>query len=154
MSTMSKSKLYEAVVADVEKCIPKGTIKPEVKSELMAVIDRYLKPRSASSGKPPKLDKEGNIVEAWCKFHQRYYTIDKMVMSGGKSKGYCKAGIATWNRLQKQGKDLKAKALGLLLAGDTKKGAELNTEGEKLIEKSKDYASYDADQDWANFKGK
>ena len=66
---------------------------------LKEALEELLAPKSAGSmANPPKLDKDGNIVEAYCRFHQRYEKVEDMVVSQGKSKGYCKASISLWNK--------------------------------------------------------
>jgi len=74
-----------------------------------------------------------------------------MVMSVGKSKGYCKASISLWNKTNAQIKKLEAQAVGELTRDNIDKAKELSNEAKALGEKLNAPEFYNYEDDWANF---
>ena len=92
--------------------------------------------------------------QSWCKFHKRYEDDENMVLSKGKSKGYCKAGISTWTKRMNESKVEDAKAIESLTKGEIKDAQESAKKAVDLKASARDYDTYDFDEDWANFKVK
>lgn len=76
-----------------------------------------------------------------------------MVMSVGKSKGYCKASISLWNKTNAQIKKLEASAVGELTRDNIDKAKELSNEAKALGKRLNDPEFYNYDKDWAIFNG-
>ncbi len=146
---MKKSELYEGITKDISELLEGTKISKATKSELFAIVDNYLKPKSGgSSAHPPILDEDGNIVEAWCRFHERYEVVEDMVISNGKSKGYCKAGISHWNKNQSAIKKLESEAIGALTKGDFDAAKDFSEKAKEL----KDTLDYDYERYWEAFR--
>ena len=123
--------------------------------KLIAEMEILLAPKSSGGSlHPPKKDKDGNIIEAWCKFHQRYEDVNDMVLSKGKSKGYCKAGLSVWNKLNAQAKKLEAEAVEFMSEGDFDNAQKAAQKAKDIKSKFNDPKSYDYDKDWAAFTAK
>lgn len=104
-----------------------------------------------TSQHPPVLDKDGKIVEAWCKYHECYEAIDNMVVSNDKPKGYCKAAASKSNRLRKESKDLDTKVIALMADGEMEKAQKTAIEAKALSTKINHPSLYDLEADWADF---
>ena len=153
---LSKTKVWENISEEVAKLLEESKVSKKFSAELMHILETNLKPKSGggSSEHPPKLDEDGNIVEAYCRYHQRYYPVDKMVMSNDKSKGYSKAAIAKWNRAQREVKAMEAKAIEAMNKGNFKEAQALSKEATELKANSLKPEFYDPEQDWVDFKAK
>ena len=150
---MNKTQLHQAVTSDLQEFFKEHKIPTTKQEGLLNIIDEYLKPKSSGAINPPKLDKDGNIIEAYCRFHQRYEKVGDMVTSNGKSKGYCKAGISNWNKRQKTIKQLQAQVTGYIDEDDFEKAKKLSNEVKELKETINDPKTFDYDADWEAFNG-
>lgn len=121
--------------------------------KLTMALEELLAPKAGggSSVNPPKLDEDGNIVEAWCRWHERYEPVENMVISNGKSKGYCKAAISKWNKANSQIKKYEAQASSALLSGDFEQAQEFAGKAKELKELFNLPSYYDFDEDWSVF---
>lgn len=147
---MSKSQVWLEVNTQVLTWAKENKIS-EAKSEaLMQLLSELLAPKASASQNPPRTNKDGEL-EYFCRFHQCYYTSDKMVMSNGKSKGYCKAAIAKWNKLNAQIKKLSAQSSELLLQGKVEDASKLANEMQGLKAILNEPNTYNKEEDWANF---
>ena len=119
---------------------------------LVEAMELLLAPKSSASvANPPKLDEKGNITEAWCRFHERYEKVEAMVMSQGKSKGYCKASISLWNKTNSNIKQLNDKAVCAMSEGQMEDAQKHAKESEALKAKFNNPEFYDYDRDWKEF---
>ena len=140
---MSKSNVW----AQVEAILTANKIKASVVEELKTL----LAPKSGGgiSLNPPK--EIDGVMHHFCRFHQAYEPECNMVMSGGKSKGYCKAAISKWNKSNALIKKTESSAVGAICNGDFEKAKALSEEANKLKALLNDPKSYDIEADWANF---
>jgi len=139
---LSKSETWKKVEALMEEHnLPEKT---------RVALAELLEPKNGggNSQHPPKLDKDGNIIEAWCKYHECYEPINNMVVSNGKSKGYCKAASSKSNRLRKLSKEMDAKVVMLTLDGDFEGAQEMATKAKELSEKRNSPEMYNLEEDW------
>lgn len=72
-------------------------------------------------------------------------------MSNGKSKGYCKAAIAKWNKINAMIKKLSAQSSELLLQGKVEDASKLANEMQGLKAILNEPSTYNKEEDWANF---
>jgi len=119
---------------------------------LKEALELLLAPKSGgSSANPPKVDKDGNITEAYCRYHERYEKVENMVMSQGKSKGYCKASISLWNKINSDIKKLNNLVSEAVGQGDIELAQKHSKEVTALKAKHNDVKTYDFDRDWKTF---
>lgn len=85
-----------------------------------------------------------------CKFHQRYEIKSDICLSNGKSKGYCRAGISLWNKLNQKRNTLNYKIERMIRLTYTFKSFKNNIEAYK--DKFNNPTYYDYERDWANFR--
>lgn len=144
MATTSKSNVW----AQVEAILASHKVKTIVVEELKAI----LAPKSGGSVSNPSYEQDG-VMMHYCRFHRQYEAECDMVMSVGKSKGYCKASISKWNKTNAQIKKLEAQAVGELTRDNIDKAKELSNEAKALGERLNDPEFYNYDKDWAIFNG-
>lgn len=144
MATISKSNVW----AQVEAILTSNKVKANVVEELKAI----LAPKSGGSVSNPSYEQDG-VMMHYCRFHRQYEAECDMVMSVGKSKGYCKASISLWNKTNAQIKKLEAQAVGELTRDNIEKAKELSNEAKALGERLNDPEFYNYDKDWAIFNG-
>lgn len=140
---MTKTKLWE----EVQKLLADN----KASAKLTSALQELLSPKTAASQNPPKVDKDGNITHVYCRFHKQYEPVANMVMSGGKSKGYCKASISLWNKMNSNIKKLNAQVTEAIEAGDMDKAQKVTKEAQSLKAKLNDPKTFDYDRDWATF---
>ncbi len=149
---MTKTELHSNVTDAVRAFLEANKIAQGKQDGLLAILDDHLKPKNGGGAiHPPKLDEDGEIVEAYCRFHERYEAIGDMVVSRGKSKGYCKASISIWNRNNKKIKDLQAKSSDALEKDDLEEAKKASQEARELKTKLNSSESFDYDNDWKAF---
>ena len=149
---MTKTQLWTNVQNQVNELLKASKVSKKFSEELLNILETNLAPKSGGSSiNPPKLDEDGNIVEAYCRFHQRYEASEVMVMSKGKSKGYCKAAISLWNKTNAQIKKLESEAVDYMSEGDFDKAQEVANEAKELKDNFNKPEFYDYDRDWAEF---
>ena len=139
------------LLTSVEDLLAKHKVKAEFKTELFELLASYTKASNSSRviHQPKEID---GLMHYYCRFHQKYYPENLMVMSSGKSKGYCKAAISSWNKTNAKIKKLESQASSLILAGDIDNAKLLAVEVELLKSQLNDPEYYNAEEDWANFK--
>ncbi len=135
------------IIEDVLSAHKETKVLIEIKAQLMERFESKV----STSDHPPVLDDDNQIIEVWCKFHKRYEVIGDMVLSKGKSKGYCKAGISEWNKRMKASKVSSELAIKALSEGDVELATSSAQEAERLKESARDYDTYDYDSDWDTF---
>ena len=149
---MTKAQLWTNVQNQVNELLMASKVSKKFSEELLSILELNLAPKSGGSSiNPPKLDEDGNIVEAWCRFHQRYEIVENMVISKGKSKGYCKASISLWNKTMATIKKLDSEAVDAMANGDFDKAQEIAMKSKELKDNFNKPEFYDYDRDWANF---
>lgn len=148
---LNKTQVYNNVVDQVQELLSNSKVTKTFSSELLSILETNLAPKSSGSINPPILDEDGNIVEAYCRFHKRYEVVSDMVISQGKSKGYCKASISLWNKTNSAIKALDSKATKCVLDGDFENAKEVAQEAQDLKAKLNAPDFYDYDRDWAAF---
>lgn len=144
MATTSKSNVW----AQVEAILASHKVKTIVVDELKSI----LAPKTGGSVSNPSYVQDG-ITMHYCRFHKQFEAEQDMVMSVGKSKGYCKASISLWNKTNAQIKRLEASAVGELTRDNIDKAKELSNEAKALGERLNDPEFYNYDKDWAMFNG-
>ena len=143
MATISKANVW----AQVEAILTANKVKASVIEELKEILAP--KAGGGVSLNPPKII--GGVMRYFCRFHQTYYVESDMVMSGGKSKGYCKAAISKWNKINAQIKKIESNAVGAICKGDFELAKKLGDEANELKAKLNDPSFYDAEADWKAF---
>lgn len=109
----------------------------KVAPEALERIVELVGPQAAGSRSvnPPKLNDKGEIVEAYCKYFQRYLPASEMVISNGKSKGYSKIACAEVNARRKAIVQKEGELSNLVLGGKVEEAKKLAKDLE--VEKSK-----------------
>lgn len=126
---MNKTELVSAIT-DIAKSFK---VAPEALDRIIELVGPQAS--GSRSVNPPKLDKDGNIVEAYCKYFQRYLPASEMVISNGKSKGYSKIACAEVNARRKQIVQKEGELSNLILNGKVEEAKKLAKDLE--VEKSK-----------------
>lgn len=140
---MSKSNQWNEVqtILSSQGKLPKG---------LYEALEAILAPKtSGGSSNPPKMI--DGVMHYFCRFHQAYEPESKMVMSSGKSKGYCKASISVWNKRNSAIKRKEAEISELVMAGDFTQAQECTVELKAMKDELNDPKSYSLEVDWATF---
>ena len=126
---MNKTELVSAIT-DIAKSFK---VAPEALDRIIELVGPQAS--GSRSVNPPKLDKDGNIVEAYCKYFQRYLPAEQMVISNGKSKGYSKIACAEVNARRKAIVQKEGELSNLILGGKVEEAKKLAKDLE--VEKSK-----------------
>lgn len=118
---------------------------------LYEALEAILAPKKGggSTNAPKLIDGE---MHYFCRFHQAYEPESKMVMSSGKSKGYCKASISVWNKRNSAIKRKEAEISELVMAGDFTQAQECTVELKEMKEGLNNPETYDIVVDWTNFE--
>lgn len=153
MSKLTKTQVYTNVVTQINELLENSKVSKKFQEELLSIIDNNIAPKNGSRSaiNPPKLDEDGNIVEAYCRFHQRYEKVEDMVISNNKSKGYCKAAISLWNKTNSEIKKLDSQAVDYMANGEFDKAQEVAKKAKELKDNFNKPEFYDYDRDWATF---
>ena len=107
---MNKTELYNLMIEQTSKI----KMSTKAREELIAIIDTNMKPKNGGGlSKHPAILDDGIITEAYCRYYQKYFPADEMVISKGKSKGYSKVAIGHWNKAQRLVKKLTDKYMNL-----------------------------------------
>ena len=149
---MSKTTLWNEVNTQVAEWAKTNKLSEAKTQGLIDILEVLLAPKSSGgvSQNPPKV--VDGVTHYFCRFHQSYYPEDKMVMANGKSKGYCKAAIAKWNKTNSQIKKLNGQASEAILNGDLEGAKVFSEQAKELGDKFNSPSFYNAEEDWANFK--
>ena len=148
---MTKKELYTQITKELSGVLSQSKVSKTVANKIQAIIDEYLKPK-ASGGNVinPPFELDG-ITYYFDRYHQIYYPQDRMVMVRSKSKGYSKASIAHWNKMNREIKKLEAKATQYLLDGKNEEAQKFALEAKELKEKLNLPSTYNVQEDWTNF---
>jgi hypothetical protein len=141
---MSKLSIWNEVqeVLDAQAKLPKG---------LKEALEAILAPKAGGGtiNVPKEID---GVMHYYCRFHEAYEPESDMVMSSGKSKGYCKASISVWNKRNSAIKRKEAEVSELVMAGDFEQAQECSIELKTMKENLNAHVSYDLASDWASFR--
>lgn len=153
MAKVTKQEMWTTIQSQVAELLETNKVSKKFSEALMEVLESNIAPKSGggSSINPPILNDDGTIKEAYCRFHQRYEPAENMVISKGKSKGYCKASISLWNKTNSEIKKLDSQAVEAMSAGDFEKAQEIAKKSKELKDNYNKPEFYDYDRDWANF---
>jgi len=151
--SLTKAQVWTNVQKEVGELIESSKVSKKFSEALMLLLEQHIAPKNGggSSINPPKLDEDGNIIEAWCRFHQRYEIADDMVISNGKSKGYCKASISHWTKTNSEIKKLDSQVAEAVANGDFEAAQDLVKMSKELKDNLNKPEFYDYDRDWDNF---
>jgi len=150
---MTKTELYNKVSVEVLELLEsQPKLSKAFKEKLSNILDTNLRPKSGGNAMNPPKEIDG-IMHYYCRFHQRYEPQEDMVISKDKSKGYCKASISKWNKINSQIKKLDSKAVEAMANGDFEKAQELAKEAKALKGSLNNPETYDYEQDWLVFRG-
>lgn len=151
MATLTKTQVWSNVSTEVTELLSGTKVPQKVQDQLMSLLESHLAPKVASGGAHPPKEIDG-VMHYYCRWHQAYEPVEDMVMSNGKSKGYCKAAISKWNKMQKTAKNLDAQALEAMTSGDFDEAQDLAQQAKDARTKSNDPASFDLEADWLEFR--
>ena len=148
---MTKAELYNVVSGEVAKILAGTKVSKAVREELQTVLDTYLKPKSGGGAAQfPTIEIDGQVYH-YCRFHSIYEPESDMVMSKGKSKGYCKAAISKWNKQNAKIKKLNEEIANLVSSGDFEDAKTKSDELKELKETLNLPSNYNYVEDWSNF---
>jgi benzoyl-CoA reductase/2-hydroxyglutaryl-CoA dehydratase subunit BcrC/BadD/HgdB len=155
MAKETKLQVWTNVQNQVLELVENSKVSKKFSEELLLILETNIAPKNGggSSLNPPKLDEDGNIVEAYCRYHQRYEKVEDMVISNNKSKGYCKASISLWNKTNSEIKKLDSSAVDAMSDADFDKAQEIAKKAKELKDNFNKPEFYDYDRDWAKFNG-
>lgn len=100
----------------IEQLVKASGIKADKAEALIASISDKATERVGVSANPPK--EIDGTMHYFCRFTQKYYPKEEMVVSNGKSKGYSKNAISIWNRINAEIKKVQATISNAILKGD------------------------------------
>ena len=146
---MTKTELWTSVVntiIDNEELFKKGK-----SNEFLELLKPLLEPKSGGGTiNPPKETEEGTMY--YCRFHKQYELQEHMVMSQGKSKGYCKASISKWNKTNSTIKKLNSQSVELMAQDNFEEAKTIAQEVQELKNNLNNPEFYDYEQDWLDFE--
>jgi len=114
--------------------------KTEVDYTLQDIVE-LVKPQKGGSLMYPPKEIDG-VTYYWCRFKQEYTEESKMDIFDGKCKGTSKLAREVAYRINKEVKELKAKALEYFTNGDLENGAKINAEADNLAKTIEDPATF------------
>jgi hypothetical protein len=148
---MTKAQLHAKVLEEVQALLETTKVTKAFTQELINIIDTNLKPKAGggSMQNPPK--EIDGVMNYYCRFHERYEPEHDMVISQGKSKGYCKASISLWNKTQSSIKRLESSVVDAIANGDIEDAQAKAVEVKALKDVLNVPSHYDYDRDWDSF---
>jgi len=155
MARETKTQVWTNVQNQVNELLEGAKIPKKFSEQLLSILEANIAPKSGggSSINPPKLNEAGEIVEAYCRFHDCYEPVENMVISNKKSKGYCKASISLWNKTNSQIKKLNSEASEFMAEADFDNAQKVAKEAKALKDTFNLPAFFDLERDWAVFNG-
>lgn len=140
---MSKSNVW----VQVQELLVANKAKPA----LIEALEAILAPKQGGGSTNPPKEIDG-VMHYYCRFHQTYEPEINMVMSVGKSKGYCKASISVWNKRNATIKKLEAEISELVILGDIEQARECSSELQIAKKELNEPSTYNLENDWAEFR--
>lgn len=151
MAKENKTQLWINLQAEVTELLDNSKVSNKFKDELMEILKANLAPKvggGVSTNPPKEID---GVMHYYCRYHQRYEAESAMVMTQGKSKGYCKASISVWNKANSDIKKFDSEAVKAMASGDFDKAQEIALKAKDLRDTFNNPSFYDYDKDWASF---
>ncbi len=143
---MTKQK--QLTVSERWELVAQILIDGKVSKKVQTELENILAPKSASSVNPPLMDGD-TITHYWDRWFDQYVSVQESVLSNGKPKGYSKASLSKWNKIQATIKDL---TMDLAYSGKTRDEVEVEM---KLAQKmSNDKSSFNYEDDTQRFINK
>ncbi len=139
---MTKTELWE----EVQKLL----VEQKASKKLAQALEDLLAPKSGGGQTKPPIEIDG-VMNYYCRFHQRYEPETNMVMSAGKSKGYCKASISQWNKTNAQIKKLDGQVQELVTQENFEEAQAIAKNSQELKANLNRPESYDFGADWLAF---
>lgn len=139
---MTKTQLW----AEVQALL----VEQKASKKLAQALEDLLAPKSGGGQTNPPKEIDG-VMHYYCRFHQAYEPETNMVMSLGKSKGYCKASISKWNKMNSDIKKLNSQAVIAMSEGLMDDAQAYAKESEALKAILNAPESYSLEQDWLDF---
>jgi hypothetical protein len=139
---MSKSNVW----SQVQELLVANKAKPA----LIEALEAILAPKQGGGSTNPPKEING-VMHYYCRFHQAYEPEANMVMSAGKSKGYCKASISLWNKKNANIKKLEAEISELVMLGDFEQAKMCSEELQIAKKDLNEPSAYNLEADWEAF---
>jgi len=143
----------DQIKMELNKIFEANKVSKKAKEAILKIVETNLAKGQRRELHPPKIIDGINYY--YCRFHQRYEPENQMVMSKGKSKGYCKASISKWNKMNRKIKELNNLAINILSDSQDEKAItkaqEIAKEVQELKAKLNDPSSYNYEEDWKVF---
>lgn len=154
MNPKSDFALMMEMIEDIEKQIKNLE---SISREIKQIKEKLNHTKDGFRGKErhshsPQMRDDG--ICYYCKFHQRYEIESDMVLSNGKSKGYCKAGISIWNKLNNKREILAYKINRIDSIFKRLDIQALQIELKEYQDKFNNPKYYDYERDWEKFREK
>lgn len=159
---MNKSQTYKAVTDKLEAVYTKSKVSKSAQEAINEIIDLYLKPKSGGGvarnvENPPKLDDNGHIVEAYCKYYKRYLPAAECNISfrgteKEKYRGESLLGAARYREITQEINTLKQQSQDLLLAKDIEGAQKAAKEAQRLFDTRQDSSLYDYEADFKRLR--
>ena len=135
--------------SDIWARVEETLVAHKVKTHIIEELKEILAPKSGGAVNPPK--EVDGVMHHFCRFHQAYEPEHNMVMSNNKSKGYCRAAISKWNKVNQKIKRIEAEAVGALCKGELDLAKQLSEEVAELKARLNDPNQYSLEGDWRAF---
>ena len=151
MAKENKTQLWLKLQSEVNELLENSKVTEKFKASLIELLESNLAPKvggGVSQNPPKEID---GTMHYYCRYHQRYEAESAMVMSAGKSKGYCKASISVWNKANSTIKALDSEAVKAMADGNFERAQEIALKCKELRESFNSPEYYDYDRDWASF---
>ena len=151
MAKENKTQTWLTLQSEVTELLDSSKVSATFKSALMQLLEANLAPKvggGVATNPPREID---GVMHYYCRYHQQYEAEGQMVMSQGKSKGYCKASISVWNKANSDIKKLDSDAVKAMASGDFDKAQEIALKCKELRESFNSPSFYDYNRDWASF---
>ena len=112
----------------------------KVSKETKQIIEQQSVERGFSTMNLPK--EIDGVTHYYCRYTAKYYPIEQMIVSNGKSKGYSKIGISAWTKVNTHIKKLSAAIANAIRNDDIDAAKKLSDVVEKVKLKLNDPQSY------------
>ena len=149
MARETKLQVWNKVSSEVSELFESTEVSIDVQTMIMDILESNIKPKASGSINPPK--EIDGIMHYYCRFHETYEPQENMVMSKDKSKGYCKASISIWNKMNSSIKKFEAKSSEALIDDEFENAKEFANSAKVLKAKLNDPTSYNLTNDRAIF---
>lgn len=145
---MAKSIVFGKIYDLIEKTT--GKTAKEFKEKLLAQLQELEAAEGYKVANAPEQRDDGMYY--YCRYHQRYEHESDMVITNGKSKGYCKAGNKKWNKMYNDINKLKAKIAEHFMNGNHEAAVATQTMLRECELNLNSVKSFDYDADWEAYR--